>query len=304
MIDRALGRRARPERQLDPAPDVRIEGELPLASFLVATSHQGLLRIAGGRVDRVAAGCSYYGLAPEGDQWLAFERLGRWGRIVRLDLRDGASSTLVWGLSAGIHQIATTPEALVVTDTYNNRLLVYEDLGAGVRERRQADAVEHPVGRLREGRRSDNYAHFNSLCRHDNVWELVAHNESASTGRTSELFVLDERFDVKDVRPLPHTCCHNFVRHGGTELYCGSGEGVLVADGAEVFRTADFTRGLAVTDDLILLGTSARLARSTRGSGQGSVYALDRNLRVLGVIRVAGTQIHDIQLLPAGSTEP
>jgi hypothetical protein len=295
-LDRVVARSARPHHRLLGPPAVSITGDLPVAPFLVATSHQGLLLVADGTVERVGGGCSYYGLSAWQGTWLAFERLGRWGRIVRFDGR-WAAATVAWGLSAGIHQLAVSSDEAVVTDTYNNRLLVLGDLGGAPRHRAQVDGVHHPAGRLAQGRRSPNYAHFNSVRRHGDVWYVVAHNESARTGRSSELYTLDERFDTKDIRPLAHTCCHNFVEHRGVERYCGSGEGVLVADDVEVLRVDAFTRGLAVSDDLILLGASPHLARTERGSGIGHVYVLDTDHRTVAVVAIASTQVHDVQFL-------
>jgi hypothetical protein len=84
-------------------------------------------------------------------------------------------------------------------------------------------------------------------------------------------------------------------------MFCRSAEGTVVVDGSTVLSVPQFTRGLAVGPELVLVGGSPRRDRPERRAGTAVVYVLDGEYRPLGCLNLPGTQIHDVHLVPAAS---
>lgn len=72
----------------------------------------------------------------------------------------------------------------------------------------------------------------------------------------------------------------------------------MAVDGADLIAVPEFTRGLAATEDVILLGGSPRGDRAARRQSSWSVYVLDSNFSLLGRLTLPSTQVHDLCLLP------
>lgn len=218
------------------------------------------------------------------------------------------ASTLLWGLTRGVHQVRARDDELLVTDTYRNRLLLFsvQDLLSRRPSRGQGwrGAVRHiayPEGPLTQGQRSANYRHFNSLLPHpDGSWLVMAHNDTLKTGRPSTIYTLDRDLQVVDVTDTGGAECHDLLLDaGGRLMFCRSAEGTLAVDGLDVLRIPQFTRGLAVGPDLVLLGGSPRGDRSQRRTGTAVIHVLDGAFGYRGLLRLPATQVHDLHLLPS-----
>jgi hypothetical protein len=287
----------------------RVEGELPPFAFMVSTSRHGLLLFDRGRLTRLLDG-DCYGLTRRGPCWYAYQGRRGHGRIVRFRLQDCAARSrqvVLRGLNYGIHQVDFVGERLVLVDTLKNRLLVYDDVDRlrGASWQRWSRQV-YPTGirevadyrrdRLGCDRDSPHYRHFNSVfARGDEVY-LVAHNRSRSSGRRSELYVLDAELAPLQVRDLRTAEVHNYWTDGNRELVCGSAKGTLRADGVDVAQLGGYTRGLSVGPEHVLVGGSQHAAqREGRDGGEGQVHALDRSFRVLGRLVIPGTQVHEVR---------
>lgn len=237
------------------------------ADYLVATK-AGLFALADRRAVPLRQG-NFYGLTRDGDSLLAFEafpRIGR-GRILRLD-PAGRWSVVVRGLPWGCHQIDVIDGRLWVLDTHHNAIRQF-DLDGRPR------GVAHPLGRLRRGRRSPNYGHMNSLWSDGSRVYILCHNETAKTGRRSEILVCGPGLEVERVLPTDAGSAHNLALWQGEPLLCDSlGERVLHG-GRELCRIDGFLRGLAIGPSEILVGRSSYGPRDAREALSGGITAID-----------------------------
>ncbi len=268
---RALRARARSYRlpHLLNQPAGKIDGD-PIAGTYAIATKRGLFTLRDGELTLILAG-SFYGITRLDDSLLVFENAAGHGRILGLDLthdlRVGAARLVHRGLSPGCHQIDVVDGRLLIADAYNNRILAL-DLAT------HRATSHYPLGRLAEGRSSPNYAHMNSIYRHDGRFFVVCHNESAKTGRFSEILVLTPGFEVTERIETPSRSAHNVAAHRGTFYHCDSLSNGLRADDELVFVGNHFTRGLSISDDYILVGGSEYARREDREKVPGYLYVL------------------------------
>jgi hypothetical protein len=288
---------------------VQIDGTMPPFGFLVSTSRHGLLLFDGGRLTELLHG-ECYGLTNRGSWWYAYRRVRAHGQIVRFHLegcRARSVQIVLHGLNYGIHQVDFIEGRLVLVDTVKNRLLIYDGADAlrgrswqcwswqvyptGVRE-----VADFRRDRLRCTRDSPHYRHFNSVFARGSEVYLVAHNRTRSSGRRSELYVLDRDLAPREIRDLRTAEVHNYWTDGQQEIICASAKGTLRVDGVDVAQFGTYTRGLSVGPDHILVGGSQHAAqRWGRDEGDGRVHVLDRSFRVLGRLTIPGTQVHEVR---------
>ncbi len=315
-------------------------------TFLVATSELGLLEYSQGRfttvltghtfgvtafgsvpATHIAAADSCNGARPDSlgqpneagssvtkrTTVVAFQETGLHGRLVALTRSAVAgitptwsASTLLWGLTRGVHQVRVSGDNLLVTDTYRNRLQLFSlamlIAGGGWRRRGvrwAARSVAYPAGPLTRGQRSPNYRHFNSILPgHDGSWRVMAHNDTRKSGRLSQIYTLDRHLRVLAVEETGGGDCHDLLLdRQGRLMFCRSTEGALAVEGSNVVTVPDFTRGLASNNNVILLGGSPRGDRSNRRKSAGSVYVLNADYSLIGRLILPSTQVHDLCLL-------
>jgi hypothetical protein len=265
----------------------------PLAGTYAIATKRGLFVLEDRVLTRVLHG-DFYGVTRLGDVMFVFENCRRSGRILGLHITSDLRVDDAWivrrGLSPGCHQIDYVDGRLLVADTYNNRILAM-DLQTG-----RTDAY-YPLGSLADGRRSPNYAHMNSIYKHDDRFHVICHNESAKTGKPSELLVLTPDFEVVDRIELPSRSAHNIAAYRGTLYHCDSlGNGLRAGDRL-IFVGDHFTRGLSISDDYIIVGGSEYARREERSKVPGYVYVL-RDGSLLTSFRVPG-MVQEIRRLDA-----
>jgi hypothetical protein len=276
-----------------------IEGAVPDISFLVATTHAGLLLFTGSRVRRLFRGRDFFGLTTRGGRWYAFQRVGVGsGRIISFRLDGGLAvdtRTEIAGLLRGVHQIDFVGDTLWIVDTFHDRILVVPVDAIGSHWRRRA-AVHYPIGRSGIGRERPNHAHFNSVLGRDEGVYLVAHHHGAETGRDSELFLLDRDGTVRDRQPLGGSDCHNIAVLDGERVFCRSKEGTVRLGSSDVLRLDGYVRGLGLGTDFHLVGTSAIAeSRDRRADGAGSVVVTDRSFVPVATAVLPRTQVYEIR---------
>lgn len=256
---------------------------------LVAT-RKGLFVARPGAHRQIAHG-QYYGIAIGGDTIYAFEACDRprirsnRGRIIRLRHRAGRiehADVLARHLDNGCHQIDIIDGALLVTDTYNQRLLRIP-LDGGETE------MLHPLPLPIEGE-PDTYLHVNSLLACGDAIYLLLHNDSGRTGRDSAIAMFDRQWTRTGTIPLAGQGCHSLAMlEDGTLLSCGSAAGEIVgSDGRAIKISNRMTRGLSVDADRIVVGGSVFLEREARDDAPGSVDLLTRDYRPLGSVELPG----------------
>jgi len=263
---------------------VRPRGNLGGLPYLVATK-RGLFAAGPDRHRLIAPG-HYYGVSFRGDGIYCFEKLARRGRVVRYR-RQGDRVTggrvVIRDLSEGCHQIDWAGDFLYVTDTYNNRVLKYDGVYRRV-------GAYFPLGPCEQGRASENYAHINSLLFFRGDPYLVCHNETAKTGRGSQVLRCDPEFAVRQTFDGCGASAHNIVfLPDGTGLVCDSGGGrVLDLRGTVRAKVNLFTRGLSANGTGIVVGGSELAQRSAREQVKGKLYFFTPDFTLRGTLTVPG----------------
>lgn len=233
----------------------------------------------------------YYGITIDGETIYAFEACDRprirsnRGRIVRLRHRNGrieSADVLARNLDNGCHQIDVIGGALLVTDTYNQRLLRIP-LDGGAAE------MLYPLPPPVEGE-PETYVHINSLLACGDAIYLLLHNDSGRTGRDSAIAVFDRLWNRTGTIPLTGQGCHSLAMlEDGTLLSCGSAAGEIIgSDGRAIEISGRMTRGLSVEAAQIVVGGSVFLEREARDDAPGSVDFLTRDYRPLGSVELPG----------------
>jgi len=203
-------------------------------SFIIGTS-AGLFILHNNVVSRLHIGATY-GLTRSNNNWYAFQAIGRYGRLIsfRLDKNNTGYTCedvnyIRIGLSGGIHQIDYYDGILYVTDTYNNRIILMDG---------KKSKYFYPNGRLRSGRLSENYNHFNSIFFSGDTLFMIAHNETSKTKRTSEIFVFDKSnnnsFKLNRIIPTKSKDAHNIILFKNKLMYCNTMDGSLI-NGEDLF---------------------------------------------------------------------
>lgn len=205
---------------------------------------------------------------------------------------------------SGFHQIDFFGEELIVADTFNNRLLCGLVVDNNYRVLKMIYPVgyyNHTVSRMH----IPIYKHFNSVYKVGDYIYVVAHNETAKTGNKSQLFVFDTSWTllhaINDIGGTAHNVAVDFHNH----MYiCDSLSNslVLVNEGtlSPVFtdtKYKSFTRGLAINDDIIVVGGSIRIG--TRKEESALLFVLDaHDYTLLTTISLPYVgQIYEIRLL-------
>lgn len=265
-----------------------VEHDLEGCDYLVST-RGGLFGLGSGDLRRIAWG-HFFGLTFDGDDVLAFEACdkpsapSRRGRILRLRRRKNrivSADVVVKGLDNGCHQIDLIDDALVVVDTYSQRILEIDLASSGITEHR-------PLGDPGSRAWACGYAHANALIAVGDLRLLLLHNGADHTGRPSELAVLDARWQLRARRPLAGAGCHDLaLLENGRLLSCGSFAGELIHDDGARLKVSDLmTRGLAVGAHEVAVGGSPFAARDRRDALEGEIRLLDRDFRLRRRVRL------------------
>ncbi|MEQ8743129.1 hypothetical protein [Parasphingorhabdus sp.] len=271
-------------------------------TYLVA-SRQGIYRVEHGKYEMLIAGC-YFGItAQDGyiycfktDSLAAAEANPNCGSLLRHEFRNnivGEAEILCDGLDYNGHQIDFFDGSFWLVDSGNQQILEFDS---------GWNATAHPIGPPVE-RRSEEDVHINSFHgRGDRIF-LMFHN--GHRGIPSEIVEYDRAFrEIRRTR-LASTGCHDIVPlEDGSLLYCESIKGqIAVVSGATHKIDELYTRGLAVGDDEIAVGSSLYGVRASRQMLPGFVTFLDRQYNRISRLHLpaAPTQIrrldgHDLSL--------
>jgi len=209
------------------------------------------------------------------------------GSIVRYEYRGGeliGPDVLVSGLEHNCHQIDFFDGAFFVVDARNQRVLEFDAQWRAAKPHQILPPTNEP---------GPCYAHINSFLGLGDCIYLMFHN--ASRGLPSEIVEFDRDFRERRRTALPSTGCHDIVRlEDGGLLYCESYKGSIARDDGASFKIDElYTRGLAVGDDEIAVGSSSFDVRVRRVLLPGFVTFLDRGYRRIARLYVpaAPTQI-------------
>lgn len=248
-------------------------------AWLVA-SHRGLFAVSPKGAKSVLHGW-FFGICRSGNRFYLFENCGsrdpgNFGRIISFELDAGrleAPAVLATGLHNNCHQVRMIDEQLCLVDTANQAIVRFDGNGAPVDIRRPFPPAPADSSR-------GDYLHLNSIARIKDRIALMLHNGKARPERPSEIAWLDLDWQIQAREPLAGYCCHDIVEDElGTVWHCASMSGEIAgSDGTRVKVTDKLmTRGLAVAQDCVIVGTSTFGPRHLRDGLNGSVVIFDRN---------------------------
>ena len=277
-------------------------GEKSNIRFLISTQTKEIILYDKGKIKKKYRKKGFYGITQNADLYFVFYITGLHGKIISFRLDNNKVkdvTTRIKGLSKGVHQIDFIDSDLYVTNTYDNSILVYRDM-----QKKQDlhwkkyDKIIYPNGKIKNGRASNNYNHFNSIFRYkDNIY-LIAHNETKKTNRESEIYILDlinHNTIIKE--KISGSNCHNIYKDNNKYMYCKSLEGVLNINNKDsIFHENQFTRGLSISNKYIILGGSEiQLKKEERKKTNGYIYVYRANLKLIETISINNTQIQEIR---------
>lgn len=272
--------------------------------WLVA-SNNGLFAVAAGKAVLAMHGW-FFGIRRYGHSIYLFENCGLrdtsvdLGRIVQVDLVAGqlvAPQVLVKGLHNNCHQLAVIDGLLCILDTANQAILRYRLDGTPV------DA-KYPFPVAANTDSSGGYLHINAIAKVGDRIAIMLHNGKAVPEKQSELAWLDTDWKLLSRHSIPGHCCHDIVEdEQGVLWHSGSMAGELISSDGRRAKITDrlMTRGIAITDDTIVVGKSTFGPRQLRDQLGGGITILDRQLRPLAEIALAGSPT-DIVAIQAMAT--
>ena len=293
--------------------DFKIRGAVPDISFLVSTQGQGLLFFHKRKCTKIFESNQVFGLTKRGDCWYALLDLKLHGFIVKFQLQNTIGRNFAYAvrsLPKGTHQIDFFGDELFVTGTHRNYILAYnyssfsqDPVLPGDHSKKAFPA--RMLASKRHRYKQSNYSHFNSLFVNPSSGDVMvlAHNLGSRTGRESEIYYMDkDSLAVTDIRPISGKNCHNLYDNGERLMVCNSLMGELCdyRGGKKVLFSCDkFTRGLAATDDYLLLGGSPHSTddRSARISDSQVYFLNNKTFDAVGQIQIEGCQINDIRVV-------
>jgi hypothetical protein len=206
----------------------------------------------------------------------------------------------------GLHAIDFIDDELYILDTYNNRCLIglyAEELG----EVRIIQVI-YPRGMHSDVGSYDKngyHAHFNTIYSTGDYVYMMAHNNTIKTKVLSELYMFDkDRMRLVGVVQDIGSSCHDLVVDATGDMHmCDSGNSeVKVFDGSKFNtvwddkRNKSFTRGLAMNDDINIIGGSFRADGLGYKVIDSLLFITDKNFIDKCVIKVCGIgQVHQIR---------
>ena len=182
------------------------EYNTPLNGRVIVATKNGLYLLVDGNIVLISEG-EFYGITKYEGLVYVFEKLKNKGRVISFSISiiDKDFDVLIEALSPGCHQIDFLGNELFVTDTYNNRILIYDSKGVMLDE-------FYPIGKLENGRKSKNYGHINSIYSNDGIIYLLCHNETKKTGRKSEVLkVKRENFQLIDRKTVEASSANSYL---------------------------------------------------------------------------------------------
>lgn len=253
-----------------------------LVGRIVVATKNGLYVLNEGKLSRILGG-EFYGITKFKDQIYVFEKAKEKGRVIILDQRfeNDFFEVLIDDLSLGCHQIDIIQSKLFITDTYNNRILIYDIKG-------ELLDVKYPIGKLKYGRSSANYGHINSMYEYKDQIYLLCHNESKKTSRKSEILKLDKELELIDRFSVEAFSAHNCVFYESELIICDSLNNSVISNNKIKFKSNFFTRGISITKTHILIGGSEYSSRSARSYASGVIFVLDCNFQLIEEISIPG----------------
>lgn len=209
------------------------------------------------------------------------------GRVLRVHWDEyglASAEPVISSISRKCHQITIHADLLYITDPQDNQVLVYQ----------LAD-----MRRIKKHRMPKGTYHVNSISVDDSGIEVMLHNKSSKTGKSSQILRCDHDFKNIELVDTDAWNAHNIGRFRNERVYCDSHNESLVV-GDQRITVTGFTRGLAIEGDTALVGGSPVVSRIDRSKGDCGITEVDLNsLQVRGHTTIPHIgSIHDILPYP------
>jgi hypothetical protein len=224
--------------------------------------------------------------------------LGSMASVLSFRFHDGKISDLrveLAPLDEEVHQIDAWDEHLYITDTANNRVL---ECKVGQNSLQTINS-HYPNGQIRNGRRSPNYSHINSVFQCGDYVYVMYHNLTEKTGKNSQVALLNKEWNVVDVIETSANSAHNVFRHDEEVVFCDSMNGRLMRHDRVLVNVDTYMRGLAASYEFWLLGGSDHAKREERGFTNGSVYQYSPDMnKVVSTMKIPNCgSLYEIRLV-------
>lgn len=174
------------------------------------------------------------------------------------------------------HQILCTADGgVITTNTGRNRLqIVRFDQPGRIHEMGLSDARWDRLGK--DGPFGD---HLNSVFRIENRLYVLAHGHNSGSTLVTCSYPNLEIVAKKPIKAI--TGLHNiFISQSGQEITCHSHGGCLFDSASDCILwesgTASYLRGLAATEDILLIGDSAVTNREGRATSDSGIWVINR----------------------------
>lgn len=267
-----------------------VDPDLTGFDWLVAT-HRDLFAVSEQGHKLIMHGW-FFGIHRHGDAIYLFQncalrdRSALLGRVIRFQLVDRTlrnPQILVTGLHANCHQIAIIDGLLCVVDTANQAILRFTLDGTPV-------DVKTPFPVAPNTDTSGGYLHMNSIAKIHGKIAVILHNGTILPERKSELVWLNRNWQVESRQELDGHKCHDIVEDRGAIWHSASMEGEIICSDGRRAKISDelMTRGIAFSDDRIIVGVSAFGPRQKRDSLGGGIVILDRTLNKRAEMELTG----------------
>lgn len=271
-----------------------------IPDFLVART-DGLFLYTKSSVSHLIRADVFYGLTKIANEWWGFLHNNHVGKIISFFIDDGVVGKVnvrIDGLHQDVHQIDFVGDALYVSDTANNRILVYSDIidRFNVSSEDFSFAL-YPNGEAKRG--DKNYCHFNSIFEYNNKIYVVAHNYTMTTGKSSEIYKLDKSGKVEDIIKTKTNSAHNcYIDEANNYYICDSASGGVKKNSKDIFKCNYFTRGLSLSKDFIIVGGSSIdfvKGKAHRSNLPGKIFVLNNKFQQMFSYDVFKAQIMEIR---------
>ena len=272
---------------------VVIKTKIDWGNIIIATK-RGLYQLKDKKLRIIQLG-EFYGVTIVDDKLYVLNKVSeKEAHIVAYQLLNNkiqkqSRNIVIHGLDEAIHQIDFFNNTLYLTDTHNNRILAFTKKGKKINQ-------YYPLGEINNGRGSPNYGHINSIFSDLKHVYLVCHNNSVHSGKTSEILKTDMEFNVLNKITTSSQSAHNVILYQGKLYHCDSLNSLLKVDDKPLFQTMEFTRGLAMTNDKIIVGDSNYAKRKDRSKSKGSIYLLNHDGKLIEKLMIPG-MIQEIRVL-------
>jgi len=256
------------------------------------SSPKGLFLIKNNKLIQLLKG-NYFGITLRKNNVYVYNQKRGFGRLIKLYCKDIENIKIkieITYLPYGCHQIDIVDDDILITNTYHNEIIFYN------LEKERITKKQIINGELNNKRKSLNYAHCNSIFSKDNSIYFMFHNETTKTNKSSQIAKYSKDFKSIEIFEIKAGNAHNIYIKDNEFLFCNSNNNSLMIKNKEPFKCDYFTRGLSISDDIILVGGSEISSREKRKYSSGKVFVLNNQYKKLGEFQVPAP-VHDIRRL-------